>query len=149
MKYEKQLIIGYNDMALPKAELFLPVIWQHYEAWDMDTDGDYYYLNNKDGFWSYLDIKSQKKKIEFHFTLVRPNPKYEIGWYKEFEKYLGSSEKNQFDSVCSFSIETDETDLYQEFLETVLMFLEHTKGVVLNQDKEYTAKEFETEFLKK
>lgn len=77
MKYEKQLIIGYNDMPLPSEQLFLPSVWQNYEAWDIDTDGDYYYLNNDDGFWSYLDIKSQEKKIEFHFTLVRPNPKYE------------------------------------------------------------------------
>lgn len=136
-------------MPLPTAQGFMPTIWQNYEAWDMDTDGDYYYPNNEDGLWSYLDIKSQKKKIEFHFTLVRPNPKYEIGWYKEFEKFLGNSEKNPFDSVSSFSIETDDEALYQEFLETVFMFLQHTKGVVLNQDEEYTAKEFQNKFIKK
>ena len=159
MKIATEFLILHEDGVMPPEEKFCPSLWRHE---DSEIDGDYYY-DGIDGRWTSLSISidaEEHKDTVLDINVYRQNNRnYEPSiceaddlkryiQYRREGRYVGNATISKIKNMCitSMCIETYSVDRYDEFLRTVLFFLDFSGGILVNYG-ELDALSFKQEFI--
>jgi hypothetical protein len=144
MKTFTEFNIIQEDVSLPEVETFCPFIW---ESDNFDVDGDYYYDCYPLKQWAELNLTTNYKdeansifslNVLRRTNLLTPSPEVmelnRFFSYIDNERYIDHPLISKIEKpvLGLIQFETHSIDHYQHFLETVAMYLKHTKGIVLN-----------------
>ncbi len=135
--------ILHKDIPHPSPQNFCPFIWQ---AEYFDSDGDYY-AEVPDHKWTDLSLKIYESPAKQNATLSVNTfwenstltsamietldleiylKHYRDGYYPQVPPY------SEYRAVTALTFSTSRMDYYEEFLKTVLEFLKHNGGFILN-----------------
>lgn len=157
MKIFTEFNIIQEDVSLPEVEQFCPFIWA---SKNFDVEGDYYYDCYPSKRWAELNLVSNDEggKASFSLNVLRRTniltPSPEVMELNRFFSYIDGGNyvdhpllsKIEQPAMSLIQFETYNVEHYQHFLETVAMYLNHTKGIVLNYlncDYDKFVKEFQ------
>jgi hypothetical protein len=159
MKIATEFLILHEDGTMPSEEKFCPSLW---ECEDSEIDGDYYY-DDIDGRWTNLSISKnidESRHTVLEVNVYRENNRnYEpsICEADDLKRYIQYRKEGRYSEnkiickinnlcVTSMCFETCVHDDYEEFLRTVLFFLNFSGGVLVNYG-ELDGASFEQEFI--
>jgi len=159
MKIATEFLILHEDGPMPSEEKFCPSLWKNENS---DINGDYYY-DNIDGRWTNLSISEnieEDKNTVLDINIYRENNRnYESGiceaddlkryiQYRKEKRYIGNANISSINNLCitSMCFQTYKIDSYDEFLRTVLFFLNFSNGVLVNYG-ELDAASFKKKFI--
>ena len=161
MRIFTQFIILYENKPLPSAEKLCPMIWK---SRNFDSEGDYYYYyNDMNGKWTILELINRENtndKDIFSVYTYRTERLYESGTYNvsNLSTFLDFYKERVYDgigllkniqnlAVTSISIETSDTNIYKNFLNSTYFLLSHVYGVIVNVGGGLNTSEFRDKFL--
>jgi len=128
MKIATEFLILHEDGPMPSEEKFCPSLWKNENS---DINGDYYY-DNIDGRWTNLSISENIEEDK----------------NRKEKRYIGNANISSINNLCitSMCFQTYKIDSYDEFLRTVLFFLNFSNGVLVNYG-ELDAASFKKKFI--
>lgn len=159
MKLFSEIIVLYDDKAMPEEDKFCPSFWQ---AERFDSDGDFYW-DGLSACWTNLKLSKlyeggeqsdfelniyRERYRKFEPSIVEVEDLARYISYKSEGRYALKERINNAKNLCvaSFFITTKRADDYLEYLKTVHFFLEYTDGIAANLYG-FDAKTFSEEFL--